>query len=142
MGWFTSGTSGTSGMPENRFVLDTNAIIFLTTKGNMISSNLLAELNEADLFVSVITEIELFAKAELPPGEEDRLRAFLSDRIHVIDLTSAVRKETITLRRSTKLKLPDCIVVATAVALNAVLLTADTELLQLHFTGYTSKTLL
>ena len=126
-------------MSENRFVLDTNAVIFLTTKGNMIHHELKDELNEADLFVSVISEIELFAKKELPPDEEENLRALLSDRITVIDLTNDVKKETIALRRNNKLKLPDCIVAATAIVLNAVLLTADTELLRLNWPGYTSR---
>ena len=43
--------------------------------------------------------------------------------------------------RSTKLKLPDCIIAATAIVLNAVLLTADTELLHLHYSGFTTKSL-
>jgi hypothetical protein len=128
-------------MIENRFVLDTNAIISLTTKGNIIPDALQKVLNEADLFISAITEIELFAKTELPSDEEEKLRVFLSDRISVIDLTNAVKKETIILRRNTKLKLPDCIVAATTIALNAVLLTADTELLRLNHSGYTAKTL-
>ena len=127
-------------MPESRFVLDTNAVIFLTTKGNIIPSNLLDELNEADLFISAITEIELFAKPDLSPNEADQLRAFFADRIPVIDLTKTVKLETITLRRNTKLKLPDCIIAATAIALNAVLLTADAELLHFHHPGYTAKT--
>ena len=127
-------------MPESRFVLDTNAVIFLTTKGNFIPSNLLDELNEADLFISAITEIELLAKPEMPPNEEAQLRIFIADRISVIDLTKTVKLETITLRRNTKFKLPDCIIVATAIALNAVLLTADTELIRFHYPGYTVKT--
>ena len=122
-------------MPESRFVLDTNAVIFLTTKGNFIPSNLLDELNEADLFISAITEIELLAKPEMPPNEEAQLRIFIADRISVIDLTKTVKLETITLRRNTKFKLPDCIIVATAIALNAVLLTADTELIRFHYPG-------
>ena len=54
-------------MPEKRFVLDTNTVIFLTTKGNVIPPKLEDELNESVLFISGITEIELFSKAELPP---------------------------------------------------------------------------
>ena len=50
-------------MTESRFVLDTNAVIFLTTSGNAIPSDLENELDDADLFISVITEIELFSKA-------------------------------------------------------------------------------
>jgi len=133
--------SGTNGMICSRFVLDTNAVIFLTAKGSIIPIGLQSELNDADLFVSVITEIELFSKQSLPLHEEENLRAFLSDRIFVLNITNAVKKETIALRRSTRLKLPDCIVAATAIALNAVLLTADTELLRLDWTGYSVKNL-
>ena len=53
-----------------------------------------------------------------------------------------IKKETIILRRNTKLKLPDCIIAATTIALNAVLLTADTELLRLNYSGYTAKALI
>jgi len=105
--------------------LDTNAVIFLTAKGSVIPSDLEHDLNQADLFISVISEIELFSKPALPPNEEENLRAFLSDRIHTVDLTSAVKKETIALRRSGKLKLPDCIVTATAIAVNATLLISN-----------------
>jgi predicted nucleic acid-binding protein len=123
-------------MIESRFVLDTNAVIFLTTRGNTITSGLYNELNEADLFISAITEIELFAKPAMPPDEEEKLRAFISDRISVVDLTSAVKKEAIALRRTVNIKLPDCIVAATAIALSAVLLTADRELLRVKWPGY------
>jgi len=123
-------------MTESRFVLDTNAVIFLTTKGNVITSNLEKELDDADLFISVISEIELFSKPELPPDEEENLRAFLSDRISVIDLTDEIKKETIALRRTAKHKLPDCIVAATAIVLNSTLLTADEKLLRLKWQGF------
>jgi len=123
-------------MIERRLVLDTNALIFLTTEGNIISSGLQDEINMSDLFISAITEIELFAKPGLLPEEEKNLRLFLSDRIFVIDLTDSVKRETIMLRRTTRLKLPDCIIAASAIALNAVLLTADTDLLRLDWPGY------
>ena len=126
-------------MAKNRYLLDTNAIIFLTTKGNTISTDLYQELNEADLYISVITEIELFAKPTIPPDEEQKLRSFITDRLTVIDLTSTVKKETISIRRNSKLKLPDCIIAASAIVQNAVLLTADTELHQFNWPGYSVK---
>ena len=46
--------------------------------------------NESDLFISVISEIELFAKSSFQPNEEENLRAFLTDRIDIVDLTNAV----------------------------------------------------
>jgi len=126
-------------MTESRFVLDTNAVIYLTTKGNVIPSIIENELDGADIFISVITEIELFAKPELPSDEEENLRSFLSDRISIIDITSEIKKVVIKLRRSTKHKLPDCIVAATAIVLNATLLTADVRLLRLEYPGFNAK---
>jgi predicted nucleic acid-binding protein len=75
-----------SGMTKSRIVLDTNAIIFLTTKGNVISSN--------------------------------------------------------ALRRTAKHKLPDCIVAATAIVLNATLLTADEKLLRLKWQGFNVRNIM
>jgi predicted nucleic acid-binding protein len=126
-------------MTKSRFVLDTNAVIFLTTRGNVIPSGLEHELDDADLFISAITEIELFAKPELPPGEEENLRAFLADRISIIDLTGEIKKKTIALRRTARHKLPDCIVAATAIVLNAALLTADAGLLRLEWPGFIAR---
>jgi predicted nucleic acid-binding protein len=126
-------------MTKDRFVFDTNAIIFITTKGNVIPSELEKELDNADLSISVITEIELFSKPELPPDEERNLRAFLSDKISIIDLTEQIKKETIALRRTVKHKLPDCIVAATAIVLNATLLTADEKLLHLKWQNFNVK---
>ena len=131
----TSGRSGTNGMPESRIVLDTNAVVFLTTRGNAISPGLEDALNEADLFISGITEIELFSKATLPPDEEEGLRTFLSERVGVIDLSDDVKRSAIALRHAGSLKLPDCIVAATAIVLGAVLLTNDDRLLKLSWPG-------
>jgi len=128
-------------MTEIPFVLDTNAVIFLTTAGNVIPPGLQDELNQTDLFISVITEIELLSKPALPPGEEENLRSLIAERMPIIDLTDTVKREAIALRRSGRLKLPDCIVAATAIATNAVLLTDDTKLLRLAWPGYAAKNL-
>jgi len=122
-------------MIKSRFLLDTSAIIYLTTRGNVIPSSLENELDDADLFISIISEIELFSKPDLPLDEKENLRVFLSERICIIDLTSAVKNETIVLRCDTKHKLPDCIIAATAIVLDAVLLTADKKLLNLSGAG-------
>ena len=50
--------------------------------------------------------------------------------------------DTIALRRSVKLKLPDCIVAATAIVLDSVLLTADKELLRLNWSGLKTQNIL
>ena len=129
-------------MPENHFVLDTNAVIVLAAGDNVIPSALENELKAANLFMSVISEIELFSKPKLLANEEENLRAFLAERMIVIDLTDDVKRETIALRRSVKLKLPDCIVAATAIVLDSVLLTADNELLRLDWHGLRTQSIL
>jgi predicted nucleic acid-binding protein len=126
-------------MAESRFVLDTNAVIALAAGDNAVASVLENKLKAADLFISVISEIELFSKPKMAADEEENLRAFLSERTIIIDLTDDVKNETIALRRSVKLKLPDCIVAATAVILDSVLLTADKELLRLNWPGLNTQ---
>jgi predicted nucleic acid-binding protein len=126
-------------MTEKKFVLDTNAVIFITTKGKTIPSDLQDELDNAALFISVITEIELFSKPDLPPDEEEKLLSFLSQRITIMDLSSAVKEKTIALRRTKKLKLPDAIVAATSIVLDAVLLTNDNHLLNPSLPGLKTK---
>jgi predicted nucleic acid-binding protein len=128
-----------NGQAGQRFVLDTNAVIFLTTAGSVISAEAQKALDEADLFVSIIAELELFSKSNLPPEEEANLRAFIMEKTSIMDINPAIKKQTIALRRSTKIKLPDAIIAATSIALNAVLLTRDAELLNLSCPGYRAR---
>ena len=51
----------------------------------------------------------------------------------MVDLTAAVKSETIRIRREIRLRLPDAIIAATATALEARLLTNDERLLSLPF---------
>jgi predicted nucleic acid-binding protein len=124
---------------EQRFVLDTNAVVFLTTAGSVISAEAQKALDEADLFISIIAELELFSKPNLPPEEEANLRAFIMEKTSIMDINPAIKKQTIALRRSTKIKLPDAIIAATSIALNAILLTHDAELLSLSCPGYQAR---
>jgi len=126
-------------MPESRFILDTNSVIFLTTKGNIIPSDLLDEFNNAELFISVISEIELLSKPTLSKEEEEKLRAFFSDRISIINITNSIKEKTIELRRTKILKLPDCIIAATAIDLDAVLITNDLQLLNISLPDFKAK---
>jgi predicted nucleic acid-binding protein len=122
-------------MTESRFVLNTNAVILLTTGDSATAAELKDKLKTTDLFISVISEIELFSKPKMAADEEENLRAFLAERTIIIDLTDDVKNETIALRRNVKLKLPDCIVAATAIVPDSVLLTADKKLLRLNWSG-------
>jgi predicted nucleic acid-binding protein len=55
----------------------------------------------------------------------------------VLPIDVAIEKNTILLRRANpKIKLPDCIIAATSIVLNATLLTNDNDLKKLVWPGY------
>lgn len=108
-----------------RFVLDTNVILYFL--GGRLAEPLLPASSYA---ISVISELELLAYPGLVSSEEQRVRAFLAD-IAVTELTPAIKSHAVDLRKRYSLKLPDAIVAATALALDATLLTNDQRLLAL-----------
>ncbi len=101
-----------------RYLLDTNAIIYL------VNGRLASPLPDGKYSISVITEIELLSFPGLPEEEEQRIRDLLLvlDRVQLSD---AVRDLTIRLRRKNRLKLPDAVIAASALAQQAILLTND-----------------
>lgn len=115
-------------------MLDTNAVLYFL--GGCVASN----LPEGEYFVSVITEIELLAYPSLNNEEEVRIKAFLQDVV-VIEFPLQVKTHTIDLRKRHNLKLPDAIIAATALAMNATLLTNDQKLLALAIVPTQSITL-
>ena len=102
-------------------VLDTNAALYF------LGGRLAGPLPAGDLFVSVISEIELLSYPSLTSSEEKVVREFLSN-IRIVDLADEVKSRTIQLRRRHGLKIPDAIIAATALVLRAELLTNDTRL--------------
>jgi len=107
-----------------RFVLDTNIILYF------LGGRLADPFPAGAYDISVISELELLAYPGLVPLEEQRIRDFLAD-VPITDLTQSVKQHAVNLRKRFGLKLPDAIVAATALALDAVLLTNDQRLLTL-----------
>jgi predicted nucleic acid-binding protein len=143
MGWPIKGKSAPNGTGSNqvtekpKYVLDTNAAIdFLDTNK---STNLFWDsIDEADQFVSVITRIELLAYSEFTPEEEQRTLGFLNDVV-VVALGPQVEEEAILIRRQKKLKLPDAVIAATAIVLDAICVSSDPHLLNLSWPGYKAQ---
>ena len=111
-------------MTVARFVLDTNIILYF------LGGRLADHFPAGAYAISVISELELLAYPGLVASEEQRIRDFLAD-VPITDLTPSVKLHAVNLRKRFGLKLPDAIVAATALALNAVLLTNDQRLLAL-----------
>lgn len=101
-----------------RYLLDTNAVIYL------MNGRLALPLPDGQYSVSIVTEIELLSFPKLSVEDEQKIRDLLQILERVL-LTDVVRDETIRLRRENRLKLPDAIIAASALASDAILLTND-----------------
>jgi predicted nucleic acid-binding protein len=106
---------------EEMIMLDTNVVIDL-------QKGVLAEpLPKANYAVSVITEMELLSFPNLTTTELEWLQKIFTD-VTVLALSEEVKVLAIAVRRHYRLKLPDAIIVATALTQNAVLLSNDQQL--------------
>ena len=85
-------------------------------------------LQNGKYLVSVITEIELLSYSNLTKEDETALKNLLS-HFESIELTKSVKEKTIQIRRDSKLKLPDSIIVASALDNDAILVTSDKQLI-------------
>jgi predicted nucleic acid-binding protein len=119
-----------SGLSE-RCLLDTNAVVSLL-RGH---GELLAVTRQARwIGISIITEIEFRAFADLAP-EDTQLFADFLKRVTVIDLAhqdTRLLDRVIALRQDHHLRLPDAVVVASSLVHEARLVTADRRLLSLQ----------
>ena len=127
-------------MNGNKLFLDTNIILYLLN-----GDETLAEfLNGKQLYISVITELELLAYKGITEQEEKVILDFIS-QCKIINITSVVKQETIRIRKAYNTKLPDSIIIATALYLDLPLITADIdfkqvdELILIHYENIQGK---
>lgn len=116
-------------MAQPRFLIDTNVVIGLLN-GDAESIALIQSTNSdlAHMAISQITRMELLGFAGMNEADERTLQSLVA-AVHVVMLDAAVESQTIALRRQRKIKLPDAIIAATAIAHGLKLLTLDKTLL-------------
>jgi predicted nucleic acid-binding protein len=107
----------------HKILLDTNAFIYFFEGRSNITELV---VNTPEIYYSAISEIELLSAAHLTQSDIDTIKAFLS-LCHRVELTSEIIDQTITLRRQHNFKIPDAIIAASALYLQAPLVSADTE---------------
>jgi len=100
--------------------VDTNICIYFLG-GDIVLSELLQDQN---LYLSIITEMELYAYHSNNDASLKILTSFLNS-VTIINIDDKVKIKAIELRKKTKIKLPDCIIAASALAYNIPLITAD-----------------
>lgn len=110
-------------MNGNKAILvDTNALIYYFNGNEKVTNAIDGEI----LYISAITEIELLSFSQLDKESEQQIRYFIDDEsCRLIELISAIKEQTIKIRRRHRIKLPDAIIAATALFLGIPLLTFD-----------------
>lgn len=107
-------------MSGNKIVLDTNIVL------NLLGGDqkLFSILNGMNLYISVITEIELLGFNGMSESDKTKISFFLSN-CTLIPLNNEIKEICIEIKQKSKSKTPDAIVAATALFLEIPLITAD-----------------
>jgi len=120
-------------MNGTKIVFDTCTVLnLLDRQSDLFSIGI--NVDEAQLFTSIIVRMELLSKRDIQAYEEREILDFLED-LTIVPIDEAIEKKAIEIRRAASVKLPDCIVAATSIILDAILLTDDRDLLNLSWPG-------
>ena len=109
-------------MSGNKFLLDTNAILYILGGDEALSTLLYNER----LYISVITEMELLSYRSITGRERQQIKNFLSDFV-IVNITDAIKDQTIEVKKNSHLKLPDSIIAATAIVMDISFVTSDRQ---------------
>jgi len=108
-----------------KYLLDTNIVLYALKKEPVVLEWLakVAE-NRAEAAISVISVIELLGYPDMSASEEKAVKTVLG-KIEQIGLDEPVVETTILVRRKARIKLPDAIIAASAMATGRVLVTRN-----------------
>ena len=84
-------------------------------------------LNGKELYLSIISELELLSYKKITQKEIKAITSFLSE-LTIENISEEIKKATIEIRKSTNLKLPDCIIAATSLTLSIPIISSDKHL--------------
>ncbi len=107
-------------MSGNKYLLDTNAVLYILNG----DETLIDFLFEKELFLSVISEMELLSYKNITEKEQQTIKQFLTE-FTIVGLNEKVKLEAIEIRRSTNMKLPDSIIAGTAITMKLPFVTSD-----------------
>ncbi|MBX2895962.1 MAG: type II toxin-antitoxin system VapC family toxin [Cyclobacteriaceae bacterium] len=113
-------------MNGNKLLLDTNIIIYFLS-GDRTLANI---LHKKTLFVSFISQLELLRYSALSTRQMVKIENFLAQST-IIDINQEIKENVISLSKKHKLKLPDSLILATAIHLDLPLITADKDLIKI-----------
>jgi predicted nucleic acid-binding protein len=108
-------------------VSDTNPLIYLLN-GNFEAADY---LDGKQVWISVISELELFGKKGLSDIEKDEIN-YLLENCFIAEINPQIKQITKNIMQEVSVKLPDAIVAATSLYLDLPLLTADIGFEKIH----------
>ncbi len=115
-----------SGEPDlqagSRVVVDSSALVDLAAGDRTVAR----VLDGLDVCISIITAIEFLAWPKLTEASLPIARSVL-DQYAIENIGTSIRDNAAMMRRTFKLKLPDAVIAATAMHLNAPLITRDND---------------
>lgn len=110
-----------SGLNFPNVVFDTNAFIYFIGGDPRLS-----EFTNSTIFISEFTEMELKGRFGISNEELERLSKILEDFI-ILPFNNEIKEKAIFIRHKNRLKLPDALIVATAMWIEFPFVTADKD---------------
>jgi len=107
-------------MSGNSLLIDTNIALYLLDG----DTDLVEILDGQDVYISIVSELELLGYQGISEAEKLKVKAFLDNCI-IIELNQTIKDLTIELKQAHRIKLPDAIIAATSKYLNIPLISAD-----------------
>ena len=109
-------------MSGNKIFVDTNIVLYLLS-----GDETLAELLDGkQLYLSFVTQLELLSYPKLTKKSKKIVEEFIEHCV-IIDINTEIKHLVIELRKKYSLKLPDCIIMATAIYHDLPIITADND---------------
>jgi predicted nucleic acid-binding protein len=124
-------------MDTFRFMLDTNVVID-TFNRSLDLSVFLADFPNCEVYINPVVAIEVLAKAGMSEDEEAAARDLL-DLFKWTEIDKAVCEIAVQIRRAKELRLPDALIAASAIILNATVLSNDSHLRDYQRSGYSAR---
>lgn len=107
-------------MSGRRILIDTSIALDILDGVEQVA----AVVDGCDVYLSVISRVELLASFKPTPERTAAVNALIDD-CKLVQFTQEVQDRTVAIRRATRLKLPDAAIAATADYMDLQLITAD-----------------
>lgn len=108
-------------------VFDTNAFIYFIS-----GDNRLLQYSNSTVYISEFTEMELKGRFGITSKELQKLDEILEDFI-ILPFNNEIKERAISIRHKNKLKLPDALIVSTAMWIDLPFVTADKDFKNIPF---------